>query len=503
MNKLISYDLGTGGIKASIISDSGKILEELFLPYETTYPHDKWCEQRPMDWWQRVCESTSILLKKSGVKSSELACAAVSGHSIVAAPFDESGNLLLESVPIWCDMRAGNVLTDFFSNVPYERWYSTTGNGDPAECYSIMKLMWMKKHQPDIYDKTAKILGSKDFINYMLTGEMGTDPSYAASFGVFNLIKWDYEQEFFKAAGIRREIFPDIFPSDSVIGKVTENAAEATGLPAGLPVACGGVDNMCMALGAVGTAEGRVYTSLGSSSWIAVNSKTPIIDIKTRPFVYAHAQKGMYTSAVSIFSAGNSYRWLHDTLFSNMSFKDMDKLAEKTAPGAGGVMFNPTLAGGSAQEPSPNMQGAFVGLSLGTTGPQIIRACMEGVAMSLNAALEILKTHTQLDNRMLLCGGGSKSALWRRIFADVYSMDIIKTNVDQGAATLGAAALAGNSVGIWNGYNMIDSFHNLESVEEPNSKNTAIYKEMFEIFNKLSAFVAEIGDDMAKMRVKK
>lgn len=500
MDKLIAYDLGTGGIKASIISGLGEILEESFLPYGTAYPHDKWCEQRPLDWWRGLCESTSVLLEKSGVNPRELACAAVSGHSIVAAPYGKDGEPLMESVPIWCDMRASDMTGAFFSNVPYEQWYSATGNGDPAECYSIFKLMWMKAHQPEIYGKTAKILGSKDVINYMLTGGMATDPSYAASFGVFGLKKWGYEPEFFKAAGISRDIFPEICPSDAVVGKVTKQAARVTGLPEGLPVAAGGVDNMCMALGAVGVEEGRVYTSLGSSSWIAVNSREPIIDIKARPFVYAHAQKGMYTSAVSIFSAGNSYRWLHDALFPHLSFEEMDQLAASVAPGSGGILFNPTLAGGSAQEPSPNMHGAFTGLSLGTTGVQLIRASLEGVALALNAALQILKTRAPLGGGMLLCGGGSKSAVWRRIFADVYNMDIIKTNVDQGAAALGAAALAGNAAGIWDGYGMIDGFHRQESVETPIAENAAAYQEMSRSFHKLSDFVAEIGDDMAGIR---
>jgi sugar (pentulose or hexulose) kinase len=213
--------------------------------------------------------------------------------------------------------------------------------------------------------------------------------------------------------------------------------------------------------------------------------------------VYAHAQKGMYTSAVSIFSAGNSHRWLHDTLFPHLPYAEMDKLAAAVPPGSGGVLFNPTLAGGSAQEPSPNMQGAFAGLSLGTSQGQVIRSCLEGVAMALNATLDILKTQTRLGDTMLLCGGGSKSALWRKIFADVYNMDIVKTNVDQGAATLGAAALAGNAAGIWKGYDMIDSFHKQESVEKPLAENVAAYRKLSGVFQKLADFVAEIGDDMA------
>lgn len=496
MNGIIAYDLGTGGIKASIIDESGSIPGEIFLPCKTYYPHEKWCEQRPADWWNAVCVSTRELLEKSGVRPSEIICAALSGHSLVTAPMDREGNLITESVPIWCDMRADDMPDIFFENVSCGDWYNTTGNGDPAECYSIMKLMWMRKHLPDVYRKIGKVLGSKDFVNYMLTGRMCTDPSYASGFGVFNLEAWDYEPGFFAAAGVDPAIFPEIAPSDEVIGRVTKDAAAQTGLPEGLPVACGGVDNMCTALGAVGLEDGKVYTSLGSSSWIAVNSRKPILDVKTRPFVFAHAQKGRYTSAVSIFSAGNSYRWVRDTMFPDLSFQEMDALAESVPAGSGGIIFNPSLAGGSAQEPSPNMRGAFIGLSLGSTRAHLIRASMEGIAMALNAALDILKLHTRLDKAMLVCGGGSKSALWRRIFADIYGMDIVKTNVDQGAAALGAAALAANAAGLWKGYGMIGSFHKTESVEKPVRENVEKYRLLFRVFEKLAGFTAGAGDEM-------
>ena len=155
--------------------------------------------------------------------------------------------------------------------------------------------MWMKDHERELYDQTDVILGSKDYINFRLTGSVCTDPSYASGFGVFNLKAWDYEDRFFEAAGIPRSVFPPIAASDSIIGYVTAQASEQTGLPAGLPVACGAVDNTCMSIGARGLEEGSVYASLGSSSWIAVTSREPIVDPVTRPFVFAHAKQGYYT----------------------------------------------------------------------------------------------------------------------------------------------------------------------------------------------------------------
>lgn len=503
-NKLIAYDLGTGGIKASLFDAAGNSLAEIFQQYDTFFPADKFIEQRPMDWWQGVCDATRMLLEKSGCSADEIACTALSGHSLVAVPLDRDGKLLADQVPIWCDMRATEQVDQFFKELSYESWYQTTGNGDPAETYTILKLMWMKEHQPEIFNKIYKILGSKDFVNYKFTGNICTDPSYASGFGVFNLLGWDYEDRFFEAAGISKEIFPEIRPSDEIIGYVTAEAAKECGLIEGTPVACGAVDNTCMSLGARGLAEGVVYTSLGSSSWIAVTSQSPVVDVKTRPFVFAHAKKGYYTSAVSIFSAGNSFRWIRDNLLKDYdgdtdTYDVMNKMAESVPAGSHGVLFNPTLAGGSAQEPSPNLCGGFMGLTLGNTREDLVRASMEGVAMALRKVLDILKSQVDIKGDMLLCGGGSKSAIWRRIFADIYNMPVLKTNVDQDAASLGAAALAANACGLWDGYDIIHIIHQTEDYLVPDEETNAYYEKLLDIYGAWTDALAELGDRMVRL----
>ncbi len=506
-NKFIAYDLGTGGIKASLFDVDGISHAEIFSQYETFFPADKYVEQRPMDWWNNVCLATRELLKKSGSSPEEIACVALSGHSLVTVPLDKNGELLADQVPIWCDMRATDQIPKFFSNLTYEEWYSTTGNGDPEETYTIFKLMWMKEHTPEIFNRTAKILGSKDFVNYKLTGRICTDPSYASGFGVFNLKKWDYEPAFFNAAGIPREIFPEICPSDSVIGYVTDKAAEESGLLPGTPVACGGVDNTCMALGVRGMEEGVVYTSLGSSSWIAVTSCTPVIDVQTRPFVFAMPEKGYYTSAVSIFSAGNSFRWIRDNLCRDLpadtdAYDAMNRMAASVPPGANGVLFNPTLAGGSSQEPSPNLTGGFMGLTLGNTREDLVRASMEGVAMALRKTLDILLKQVEVKGDMLICGGGSKSPLWRQIFADIYHMPVLKTNVDQDAASLGAAALAANAVDLWNGYAKIPQIHKQEALSLPDETRAAYYEKLLEVYSQWTEALASLSDRMTELSKK-
>lgn len=490
---IIAYDLGTGGLKATLHREDGTPLGKAFQPYVTAYPHPNWHEQRPADWWQAVCDATVILLKESGMKANAVRAVALSGHSLVAAPIDADGNLLLESVPIWSDTRAAAEAQQFFSHMQYGPWYLATGNGDPPETYSVMKLLWLRKHCPAIWDKAAKFVGSKDYINFRLTGNIATDHSYASGTGLFCLKDWKYHSGYLAAAGIDRSLLPDVVSPHTVVGAVTARAAAECGLAPGTLVACGGVDNACMALGALGVGEGRAYASLGSSGWIAVTSRSPILDPKTRPFIFAHIEKGYYTSGVSIFAAGSAWQWARDTLCPSLGgYEAMDALAAQSPPGANGVLFNPTLAGGSTQNASTALKGGFAGITLSTTGADLLRAVLEGVAMDMKCyCLDALKRHAALEGTMLLCGGGAKSPLWRQIFADVFGMGILKTNIDQDAASLGAAAVAARAAGIWADYSPIESLHHAEQVHEPNPENRERYGQAMKAYRSWTEGLAQ------------
>lgn len=505
MVKFIAYDLGTGGVKASLYDENLQTLAKSFIEYETFYPSSTHHEQRPEDWWNGVVESTRILLKESAVNPSDVKCLALSGHSLVTVPIGKDGNLLVDRVPIWSDTRPTEEVKEFFNRIDEEEWYMTTGNGFPPPCYSIFKLMWLKKHKPEIYNNIYKVLGSKDYINYKMTGKFATDYSYASGCGAYNLQTRELEIRFLNAAGLSPDIFPEIVPSHHIVGELTKEAAEILGLEEGTKVACGGVDNACMALGEVGPEDGKVYTSLGSSSWIAVNSSTPILDFKKKPYVFAHIEEGKYTSAFSIFSGGNSFRWVRDTLCPDLKTYEnpYDKMTElaKTSPiGSNGIIFNPSLAGGTSQDKSINIRGAYIGLHLGVTRADLIRAAMEGIALNLRISLDNLKEHTQLTDELLFCGGGSKNEFWMQMFADIFQMKIIKTNIDQDAASVGAAAVAARAYGLWKDYMPIYQLHHVEHESIPNKDNIEEYEKLLTIFKHISDVLADVGDFMMKER---
>ncbi|MDR1965165.1 MAG: hypothetical protein LBQ36_00525, partial [Synergistaceae bacterium] len=499
--KLIAYDLGTGGVKAALYDESLRPLAKSFMEYETFYPGPGRHEQRPEDWWSGVALSTATLLRKSGIDGSEIGGVALSGQSLVAAPLDSQNRLLLDRVPIWSDMRAVEESREFFSKIDLKEWYMTTGNGFPPPCYSIFKLMWLRRHQPDVFGRMDKVLGSKDYINFRMTGKLFIDHSYASGTGGYNLREGRMEGRFWEAAGLPMSIFPDIVPSHTVIGNMTEEAAEELGLSTKTKVACGGVDNACMALGAVGAGEGRAYTSLGSSSWIPVNSSIPILDYEKKPYVFAHIAEGLFTSAFSIFSGGSSLRWVREVICKDIeddgaAYRIMDDMAAKSPPGAGGLIFNPSLAGGTSQDGSIYIKGAYLGLRLGTTREDMIRAALEGIALNLKMSYDFMKERAPLEDRLMICGGGGKSPFWLQMFADVFGVEIIKTNVDQDAAALGAAAIAARALGLWRDYAPLDEMRAVERSYVPDEKNSLLYKKTLKVFRRTAAVIAELGDYM-------
>ena len=499
--KILAYDLGTGGNKASLFDIDGTCIASTFVSTETFYPSTGWHEQRPEDWWSAIVESTRQLLGKQVVEAGEIACLAVSGHSLGVVPVDRRGELLREKTPIWSDTRAARQVSDFFKTVGRDDWYMTTGNGFPPECYPVFKTMWYRDHEPSMLARAHKVIGTKDYINLKLTGKILTDCSYASGSGVYDLARWSYRPEFLRASGLPDDIFPEIVPSTHVVGTLTKEAARVLGLPQSVEVVCGGVDNSAMALGARNIKAGRVYTSLGSSAWIAVSSERPVLDPEAKPFVFAHVVPGLFTSAVSIFAAGSSLRWIRDLLFGASGgtpdgrdpYEIMNEMAARSPVGANNLIFNPSLAGGTSQEASPHIRGCFSGLDLRHTRDDLVRAGMEGIAMNLGAVLEILRRFVPLSGEMLMVGGGGKSALWRQIFADVYEMEVVKTNIDQEAGTLGAAAVAAVGAGLWKDFGKIDEIHRVEAVEKPVPANSAVYRRLRPAFEFVRKSAAALG----------
>ncbi|MDR2643404.1 MAG: FGGY-family carbohydrate kinase [Planctomycetaceae bacterium] len=501
---IISYDLGTGGNKASLFDNDGSRIASVFESYPTLYPAKGRHEQRPADWLDAISKSTHLLLtaaKARKISAKEISCLAISGHSLGCIPLDADGNLLRETTPIWSDRRAELESAYFFENsFDQNVWYNRTGNGFPAAHYTLFKVLWYKKNEPELFTKINKIVGTKDYINYYLTGVLATDYSYASGLGAYRLTDWAYDNEILQASGLPPELFPPIVPSTKILGTIKPDIATKLGLAPTTQVAAGGVDNSCMALGAGCFRTSQLYASLGSSSWIAVTDTKPLRDNIAKPYVFAHVVPTQFVSALSIFSSGSTYRWIRDQLCRDLQIQsqhdqtDVYELmlneAQDSPLGSNGVAFNPSLGGGTPLD-GTEIRGAFLGLDLSHTRADMIRACMEGIALNLRVVLDAFRKLSNVQDTMNIVGGGAKSQLWRQIYADTLNINIAKINIGQDAAALGAAALAAVGSGLWNNFDQIDNILTIDDQQTPQKQNTERYDQLLKQFQQDANFLAK------------
>lgn len=511
MNKkyILAYDLGTGGNKVVLYDSEGKILKKAFIPYQTIYPQSGWAEHNPLDWWETIVKSTNDIISQSKISNKDIACISISGHGMGIVPVDKEGNLLRKMAPIWLDSRALVQTKKVLNKVGFENWYQITGAGLRPENYAAFKIMWYQDNEQDMFNKTYKFLGTKDFINFKMTGNFLTDYSDASFSGIFDLKNLDYFEKLLEATDLPREKMPDPFPSIHVVGELLPKPAKELNLTNGIPIVLGGHDLPCTAVGAGNVKKGPIYNYIGSSAWISVASNEPLLGKEVKTYNGAHVIPGMYTSQVAIYSAEVSYQWVRDTickeevLIANESGTDtysiMEKEALESPPGSNNVIFVPDLMGGATIHPSPNIRGAYLGLSLSHKKSDLIRAAMEGIALDLRLVLDEFKKMGVKANEIRIVGGGSQSNLWRQIFSDIYNTKIILTNIGQETAVLGAAAIAAVGTGLWKDFSIIDNITKVLVTCNPNIENAKKYEKMLAIYKFIVEKISEIGEKIASI----
>ena len=484
MQRILAYDLGTSGVKASLYDETGLLLAARYGQYPTLYPAENVREQRPEDWWNCIKQATNAITEQYGAEG--IAAIGVSGHSLGMIAVDGSGRLLSESTPIWSDARAVLQADCFFEKTDYRQWYETTGNGFPRHLYALFKQMWLRDHEPELYQKTACFLGSKDYINLQLTGELATDRSYASGSGAYSLLQEKYIEQYLEDAGIDAEKLPRVAHSHEVIGCVTRKAAEELGIHPGI-------------LGADCWHDGDAYASLGTSAWVTVCAETPAVNFAAKTYTFAHCVEGQYLPSAGIFSSGSSLEWMIHNLHVGTArgenvYDTLSEMVLQTPAGANGLLFIPNLAGGSSFDPSPDVRGLLAGMDLIHTEADVARAVYEGIAMHLRCAYDALASGAPIREKLLLVGGGAKSAEWRGIYASVFGLPVVKTAVVQDAASLGAAALAAVGTGIWKNYTPLDAAHGAGELTWPDDAETEIYQKLLPKYKKVCALTQNIAE---------
>ncbi len=485
---LLAYDLGTSGNKSTLYTPAGKLVASFTCSYETHYYNGNWAEQGPEQWWHAVTACTHHLLERTGIAPWEIAVVALSGQMMGCVLVDGAGQVLRPSI-LYCDQRATAQEEQLRARIDPFHFYRAVGHRISAS-YSLEKLMWVRDCEPEIFARTAKTLCAKDYINFRFTGRMATDYSDASGTNAFDLNTFRWSEEVLDAAGIPVELFPEALESSRILGTLTEQAARETGLLAGTPVAVGGGDGSCAGVGVGSVRPGRVYNCLGSSSWIALTAKEPIIDPGMRTMNWAHCVPGYLHPSGTMQTAGAAQKWMKETLCSPEQMQAdcsggsvyalIDETVRSVPAGARGLLFLPYLLGERTPWWNTEARAAFIGMSLATQREDLLRAVLEGVALHLGIILNIFRGHLAIDE-VTLIGGGARSLVWRQILADVFGCPVHCLNVLEEATSMGAAVIGGVAAGVFADFDVIERFVQVQQTVRPDAARQKLYQQRLPI----------------------
>lgn len=492
---ILAHDIGTSGNKASLFRIDGTLEDSRTVGYKTYYPHRGWAEQNSLDWWQAVCQATKEIMQDRDADC--VKAIAVSGQMMGCLPVDKEGNPLCNSI-IWSDARAEDATNLLDSCLGKD--YFNKHTGQPlSPNYPLPKIMWLKKAYPELLKQTDCFLQSKDFINFKLTGAKYTDPTDAAYTLAYDIQKGDWSDEILTIADIPKRLFPKVVDCETIVGYVTEEAAEECGLVAGIPVVASAGDGSAAHLGGISVEQGDTYICLGSSTWIQSTTDKLVFDTKGRMQSEPHVLKNKYAYLGTMQTGGMAHSWAQSSLFrKTFSYEEIDQLVMQTQPGANGVIFMPYLLGERSPWYDTEVNGAFLGLRQETETGHVFRAIMEGVGFNLNILLEVIRKDVKVDH-IVLIGGGARGKIWKQILADILGVPMwIPDNVEAGTS-LGAAIIAGVGCGIYSDYSVVKEFLSIREIVEPRTEYSTLYQKQAKLFEDAYYALHTINHELSEL----
>ena len=485
---LLGVDIGTSSCKTAVFAPDGQVIAQGGSEYPVSYPGKGWAEQDPVDWWNGVCRAVRQMIAESGINPADIAGIGVDGQSWSAVALDGAGNVLCPT-PIWTDTRSAEICRKTAERIGEGKLFGLCGN--PAQPgYTWPKVLWYKEHRPEAFAKTEKILQSNSYIVYRMTGEITQDLSQGYGLACFDMRKGCWDDAACEELGIPVKFLPEIVNCHQAVGKLTREAAEATGLKEGTPVVAGGLDAACGTLGAGVVSPGQTQEQGGQAGGMSICIDRYAADPSL--ILGFHVVPGRWLLQGGTTGGGGALKWLRETMCPEASFWEMSALAEQAPAGSGGVTFLPYMAGERSPLWNPKACGVFFGLNFGVTRGQMIRACMEGVAYALRHNLETAEAAGAKADILRSMGGSANSRIWTQIKADVTGRGI-EVPASDTATTLGAAILAGVGTGVYGSFEeAAQRTVSVKTTFTPNPEMKAVYDKGYETYRKLYPALAEI-----------
>ncbi len=491
---LLGIDLGTSSVKAVVIDDTGRLLSTGSREYAILSPQPGRAEQSTDDWWN---STVTAVREAVGDEGTSVRAIGLSGqmHGTVLV---DGNHKSIGSAIIWADQRSIEEVEEFANLVGKEMLAGTAGTA-PAAGFMGPTLLWMKRHSPEILERSMYCLLPKDFLRLRLTGECAAESSDASSTALFDVRKRSWSSEIISKVGLPEALFPQVLEPAQIAGKLRSEAAKELGLSTGIPVAAGCADQVAQAVGNGLIEPGNGSVTVGSGGQIFIPIDKPVRNEKLNLHVFCHAPSNRWYIMGAILCAGLSLRWFRDLLALSGEADAYDRLsalAGDVAPGSEGIIFLPYLAGERSPLMDPCARGCFIGLTLRHGSGHIARAIMEGVACALKQVLHTIEKLSVPVGNLLAAGNGMESPIWRQIVADMLNRPLSLAREGEQAGR-GAAMIAGIGAGIYRDYAELEELiPDRKDVTDPIPAHRRLYDTQYSSFSRLYPLLKPVLHDL-------
>ena len=464
---ILTFDAGTSAMKTALFTEELELVSLASVSYQARTDEGR-IEMEPGDYLAAMRECVYAL----GMPRNLLAIGITTqGETLI--PVGKSGEPLRRAI-VWLDARAEQEAEQIRRSLDDDLFYKTTGLPQVQGALPLSKALWLKHNEPELTANTDKLLLLEDYLRLFMTGNCATHESLATSTGWMDLHTGAYWQEALDAAELSRERLPDLLPSGALAGRLTAQASKYLGLRAGTPVFTGAMDQTAAVL-ALCADKGAVTETLGTAHVVAAVTSNPVFDLTRRVTIYRHALEGKFVCLPIGNTGGLSLTWfLREFGARGEDYLALDRLAETSTPGCGGVTFLPYLCGCVNPEPNNNARAGFYGAQLESTRADFARAILESAGYELRLFLELLRAQGCESKRITAIGGGAKSALWTQMRADITSCALVVPAVSEAAST-GAALLAAWGADIVSRGSYPEALRRERAVFLPGDASTKVY----------------------------
>ncbi|MBM7839662.1 xylulokinase [Alkalihalobacillus xiaoxiensis] len=498
MAYVIGVDLGTSAVKVLLVNRAGDIVHEVSRPYPLIHEKAGYSEQDPDEWVNQTIQALKELVQQIGGEVSQVEGMSFSGqmHGLVLVGSD---NKPLRPAILWNDTRTSAQCKQIYETAGKDTVHRLTKN--PAlEGFTLPKLLWVREHEPELYEQAAVFMLPKDYLRLHLTGECHTDFSDAGGTLLLDVENKQWSEEMCRLFAIKPSLCPPLVEASAEVGRLKEAVCRETGLPSTLKVFAGGADNACGAIGAGILDETKTLVSIGTSGVVLSYEEAGNKDFAGKVHYFNHGAPDVYYTMGVTLAAGHSLSWFKETFASDESFESLLAEAEAVSPGANGLLFTPYLSGERTPHADAMIRASFIGASPTHQRGHFVRAVLEGITFSLKESLDLFRQQGKEIKTIVSIGGAVKSPLWLQLQADVFQAEIVKLKGDQGPG-MGAAMLAAYGSGWFQSLaECADAFLTVDQVYQPNVDRGATYEGLFSIYQDVYSATAGLSKRLAAFR---